>query len=106
MVISLNASQNAGALVMKTKDGSKLSSWDHNLFIKRVTPKGYQDAAEAYQPHFTYDATQETVPTSYWYPSEKGINNLPVIENAKTVVEGITYNGQPFFGIVHPAKKE
>ena len=107
MVISLIAAQEGGALVMTTKDGSKLSSWDHNLFIKRVTPLGYQKEAEAYEPHFTYDPTSETpVQNSYWYPSIHDIDNIPKIVNTETIVEGITDRGLPYYGVLKSVDNE
>lgn len=107
MVISQSAALGAGALVMKTKDGSKLSSWDHDLFIKQVTPLGYQKEAEAYEPHFTYDPTQESpTVTSYWYPQVSNVEELPSVHNSYIVIEGITDKGLPYFGTIKPFKQE
>ncbi len=105
MVISSSAAQVAGALVLTTKDGSKLTSWDNELFIRRVTPLGYQKAAEAYKPHFEYDPVDETTITSYWYPKVAGLEDFTPLENSDTLIEGITEKGLPYRGII-PAKKQ
>ncbi len=107
MFISLSAAQNAGALVIKTKEGESGKSWDHDLFIKRVTPKGYQDVAEAYEPHFIYDPIEDT-PTvkSYWYPQVSGLEEIKATPNSDIVVEGITDFGLPYRGIIKALKKK
>ncbi len=105
MVISGTAAQGAGALVCTTKDGSSITSWDHDLFIRRITPLGYQKAAEAYKPHFEYDPVDESTTVSYWYPKVTGLDDFTPLENSDTLIEGITEKGLPYRGII-PAKKK
>ncbi len=96
LIISNSAAMGAGALVMTTKDGSKIKDWDKDLFVKCVTPKGYQKVAESYKPHFEYDPVgTEYVISSAWYPAYNGVDSLPSIENSEIVVDGITNEGLP-----------
>lgn len=106
MFFSLNAAQNAGGLVVKTKNGSG-ASWDQNLFIKRVAPMGYQNIAEAYSPHFIYDPIAETPETlSYWYPQVSGSEDIKPIKDSDVLVEGITDFGLPYRGVIKAIDKD
>ena len=100
MFLSNYASANAGAIAITTKNGSGIS-WDHNLFIKRVAPLGYQNLAEAYRPHFVYDPI-EKVPTvtSFWYPRINRLEEIKSLNDADIVVEGITELGLPYRGVI------
>ncbi len=106
LIISMSAADNGGALVVTTKDGSDLTDWDQDLFLKRVTPLGYQDEAEAYKPHFTYDPIDETTQTSYWYPQVHNLDDFIPLENSTTVIEGITETGLPYMGKIKSKKKK
>lgn len=91
MIISLSATQNGGALVVTTKQGSKLKEWDADLFIKTVSPLGYQDKPEVYKPHFVYDATSdEGKYIAAWLPRVAGMEEVPVQEDCVIEIEGLT----------------
>lgn len=98
LIISQAAALGAGALVMTTKDGSKVKDWDKGLFVKSLEPLGYQKAAESYKPHFTYDPIgTEYVKSSAWYPTVRNIDKLSDIDDASMVIEGISDNGAPVY---------
>lgn len=103
MVISLSAANGAGALAMTTKDGSKRRDWHHDLFMRVITPKGYQSAPEAYEPHFTYDAldddaTPGTVKAA-WYPAVTSPGSIPRPEHAVIIAEGLGASFLPAFSV-------
>lgn len=98
MIISSSAASGAGALVMTTKDGTKIKNWDKDLFVKCITPIGYQKATESYKPHFFYDPVSIENPiSSAWYPSETDFNGIIKIPDSNFVVNGISNNCIPVF---------
>lgn len=91
MVISKEAAMRGGALVITTKDGSKIKEWDHDLFVKTFSPLGYQNIPEAYAPHYIYDLTSDdgTI-NAVWMPSVSNIeNNIPDLTESFLEIEGI-----------------
>lgn len=96
LIISMSAANKGGALVMTTKDGSEIKDADHNLFIREFKPLGFSNAAEAYEPHYIYDATQDSPEyRAVWIPVAGNPESLSGRKDLNTVIEGITNKGIP-----------
>ncbi len=96
MIISFSAVHGGGALVVTTKQGNKLKEWDADLFIKTISPLGYQNKAEAYKPHFVYDVTSdENKYIAAWLPRISSIEEVPVQEDCVLEIEGLTEDFMP-----------
>lgn len=96
LIISMSAADKGGALVMTTKDGSEIKDADHNLFIREFKPLGFSNAAEAYEPHYIYDATKDgSEYKAVWIPVTKNMEPLSGKKGLNTVIEGITDKGIP-----------
>lgn len=92
----MSAANKGGALVMTTKDGSEIKDADHNLFIREFKPLGFSNAAEAYEPHYIYDATQDSPEyRAVWIPVAGNPESLSGRKDLNTVIEGITNKGIP-----------
>lgn len=90
MIISSSATYNGGALVITTKDGSKIRDWDDDLFVRVIKPLGYQDAQESYQPHFIYDLTMDdNTFIAAWYPKVHDANSITHQKDTYIEMEGI-----------------
>lgn len=90
MVISMSAAHGGGALVVTTKDGSKIKDWDADLFMRSFKPLGYQDEPEAYEPHYIYDpTTDEGRYRAAWLPKVTDTVSVPDKDEFYLEIEGL-----------------
>lgn len=91
LIISMSAAQGGGALVFTSKDGSdKVKEWDDDLFMKVITPLGYQKPAESYKPHYIYDPTSDSgVYNAVWIPMATGEEAALIQDDCTVIIEGI-----------------
>ena len=89
LIISMSAANAGGALVLTTKDGSDIKDWSKDLFIRGFKPFGYQNAPEAYRPHYIYDPTSDdTIFNAAWLPSVTDDSQIPKQTDTFILIEG------------------
>lgn len=102
MLISISATMTGGALVITTKDGSKLREWDSDLFMKTFKPLGYQEEPETYRPHYIYDPTSDdTIVEAAWIPELTEIKDLDEFGDCRVEIEGMTEDHKPLHLELH-----
>lgn len=96
MIISKEAAMGGGALVITTKDGSKIKEWDADLFVKAFRPLGYQNLVESYQPYYLYDLTADDGSfNAAWLPKVTNYESLPLQNDIYIEIEGFAEGGVP-----------
>lgn len=107
MIISLSATYNGGALVITTKDGSKMREWDADLFVRTFKPLGYQNSKESYQPHFIYDLTKDDGTfKAAWIPQIDTTDSISLQNDTYIEIEGITEGYIPVLIRTYNAKTD
>ncbi len=71
-----------------------------DIFIRSLSPLGYQRPRDSYRPHYIYredfnDASGKPEVTSIWLPMAKEGTKIPTIPNSTTIISGITADGRP-----------